>query len=253
MGKITTLICATLAVALLTDSATGQSDLSPQPLLVVADQAVFSSDFSKPMKKLDKTTFRRRQGTQWEIADGVLRGQESSKEYQAARKHHYGYEPRLIFPKTPNSFAANFRIRFIGGKETSIAPFIEFGHHVCRVRFSQEGVLLLARGEAFKLAEARDFVWETDRWYRMTAEMKDAQFVLQIADGPTLFAEHASFAMPSSSGGKAMGIAGPRHGRVEIDDFSIWSTKSATLPSWLATKEAMPVFEPIQLKEPKKK
>ncbi len=222
----------------------------PKPLIAVPGEAVVHDDFSKA-HPLDKEVWQRRQGTRWEIENGVLRGQQSSPEFQASRKDHFGYEPRLSIPVTPAEFVASFSIRFIDGKETSIVPFIEFGHHICRVRFSKEGASLLAEKESLKLDEASDFVWESGKQYRMTAEMKDAQFVLQIEDGPTLFAEHPSFAQPPSSGGAGFGVAGPKGGFVEIDDLVIQQIKPITQPSWPERKAKFPKFAPVEVKKKK--
>ena len=78
-------------------------------------------------KPLEKTVWQSRQGTRWAIEDGVLRGRESSPEFQSNRKDHFGYEPRLSIPVTPAEFVAEFSFRFVGGDETAIVPFIEFG------------------------------------------------------------------------------------------------------------------------------
>jgi hypothetical protein len=110
----------------------------------ISDQLVFEEDFEKPTGKLSRDTYQSRQGTRWKIADGVLRGIPSSAEFQANKKSHRGFEPRLSVPVTPAECIARFSIRFLEGEETAIVPFIEFGHHIVRLRFSQtEGVSLL--------------------------------------------------------------------------------------------------------------
>ena len=222
----------------------------PSPIMAVPDQIVLEEDFSSS-KPLDKSTWQKRQGTRWEIANGVLKGRQSSPEYQASKKDHFGYEPRLSVPVTPPEFVARFQIRFLGGSETSIVPFIEFGHHVCRVRFSEDGAALLVDHEIWKVAEAADFRWESGKWYEITAEMKDSQFVMQIKDGPTLFATHESFASPPTSGGKGLGVAGPRRGEIEIDNLTIWSTKPAFQAGWEKRRASFPAFTPVQVKQPK--
>ncbi|MGI9473510.1 MAG: hypothetical protein ACR2NZ_18355 [Rubripirellula sp.] len=238
-----------LPVGILATAVSGQM---PAPVLAVPGEVVLKEDFVKP-NPLPKSIWQKRQGTRWEVADGVLRGQQSSPEFQAAREDHFGYEPRLSLPITPPEFIATFRLRFIDGSETSIVPFIEFGHHVCRVRFSEQGTSLLADHEIWKLAEAPDFVWESGKWYEITAEMKDSQFVMQIKDGPTLFAEHESFANSPSSGGNGLGVAGPRKGFVELDDLTIWSVQSANQPGWGKRKSQIAEFTPVQVKQPKVK
>ncbi len=239
---------------LLTFSAstvTGADPVDLKPLLVVPDVMVLNDDFSVP-HPLPKNIWQARQGTRWEIRDGVLRGQQSSAEYQAKRKDHFGYEPRLSIPTTPAEFAASFSFRFIDGSETAIVPFIEFGHHVCRVRFSKTGTVLLADHETMKLA-GDDFVWKSGKWYHAMAEMKGGRFVFQIADGPTLYASHDSFKSSPTSGGNGFGIAGPRKGHVEIDQLTLWTVKKSDQPGWSAWEAKHPQEKPVQVKERKKK
>ena len=224
----------------------------PSPLLAMPDKVVLETDFGKPTS-LPKSIWQRRQGTRWTVANGVLRGEQSSPEYQATKQDHFGYEARLSIPITPANFIASFRIRFIGGTETGIVPFIEFDHHVCRVRFSRGGAMLLADHEVWKVAEAPKFAWESGRWYSITAERKDSVFIMQIKDGPTLYADHPSFARPTSSGGNGLGVAGPRKGNIEIDDLKICSIKSINKANWKETQAKLPKFTPVQVKEPKAK
>ena len=202
------LLLATLVVCFSSASLWAQKT-ALKPILTVPDRTVLQSDFSKS-KPLEKGTWQARQGTRWAIEDGVLRGRQSSPEYQAKKKDHFGYEARLSLPATPKQFAAKFSFRFIEGQETAIVPFIEFGHHVCRVRFSKNGAWLLSDGETMRLAEAKTFVWESGKWYHAMAEMKGNEFVMQIADGPTIYGQRDSFAKPPGSGGVGFGVAGPR-------------------------------------------
>ena len=225
---------------------------SLQPILAEPGEIVLDEEFAKPKSKLAKGVYQTRQGTRWEIEDGVLRGRESSTEYQAAKKDHFGYEPRLSIPATPPEFVARFSFRFIDGTETAIVPFVEFGHHVCRVRFSKDGTTLIADHETMKLDEAADFVWKSGQWYHALAEMKDGHFVMQIAGGPTLHASRDSFRNAPTSGGNGIGFAGPKNGMVEIDNLQI-ATAVTLRPDWKATWAKLPQRTPVQIKEPKSK
>ena len=180
-----------------------------QPLMAVADEVVLEEEFSEP-GPLDKAHWGARQGTRWAVADGVLRGEPSTPEYQASKPDHKGLEARVSSPLTPDQFIARFSVRFSAGKETSVVPFVEFGHHVARLKFSGEGGLsLLADGETVKLAEAKDFTYEPGKWYHALAEMKGEELVVQFADGPVIYASHPQFAAPPSSGANGLGVAGP--------------------------------------------
>ncbi len=229
-------------------SYAGENHLNP--VMVVPDGIVFQSDFSES-KSLNKKKWSRRQGTQWSITDGVLRGKPSTAEYQAKKADHKGYEARISAPMTPPQFVAKFSIRFIDGAETKIVPFIEFGHHVCRIKFSEKGGLqLLADHETMLVAEAEDFRFEPGKWMHVLAEMKGDEFVIQIAGGPTLYAKHPSFAVPASGKGNGLGVAGPKGGKVEIDDLTLWTIKPGSeQDTWADQRGSFSKFEPVQVKK----
>ena len=224
----------------------------PKPVLAIPNQVILQENFDQTMP-LPKKTWLQRQGTRWAVEDGVLRGKQSSPEYQAAKQDHFGYEPRLSVSATPQDFIASLKIRFIGGRETAITPFIEFDHHVCRVRFSQKGAILLADHEVWKVAEATEFIWQPNQWYAITAERRGSEFVMQIADGPTLYADHSAFGQSASSGGNGLGVAGPKKGEIEIDDLTIWSIQKQARTGWPAVRAKLPKLKPVQLKKPKNK
>lgn len=213
------------------------SDL--RPLLAQPDQVVLQDDFAKA-GPVNKQHWGARQGTQWRVEEGVLRGRPSTPEYQAKKKDHFGYEPRISAPVTPQQFIAQFSVRFLGGSETAIVPFFEFGHHVCRVRLAREGSEVLVEGESLKVAESKELKFEPGKWYHALAEMKGDEFVIQFADGPVLYAKHAGFSSPPEKGGSGLGIAGPKDGVVEMDNVTLWSIKSEEQAGWAAKRAALP-------------
>ena len=90
----------------------------------------------------------------------------------------------MSVPVTPAEFLAGFSFRFVGGEESDIVPFVEFGHHVCRVKFSSEGTFILVDHETLKVAESDDFKYVPGEWYHALAELKGDEFVVQFVDGP---------------------------------------------------------------------
>ena len=223
-----------------------------QPLMVIPNKSVLQETFSKsgPVKK---TNWQNRQGTRWSVEDGVLRGRPSSEEYQASRTHHFGYEPRVSVPVTPSEFLAGFSFRFIGGEETDIVPFIEFGHHVCRVKFSSKGAFIVVDHETLKVAEASDFLYEPGKWYHALAELKGDEFVIQFVDGPAWYVKHECLAKVNASGGNGLGLAGPKNGKVELDNVSIWKIRSQSKPSWNKRRKLFDVMDPVPTGKKKKK
>jgi hypothetical protein len=238
-----------LALAL-TLSGAAAADL--KPLLAQPDQVVLQDDFSKA-EPLDKAHWEARQGTQWAVADGVLVGKPSPEEYRAKRKNHFGYEPRISVPVTPPQCIAQFSVRFSGGSESPIAPFIELGHHICRLHLSKNGVEMLVDHESLKVAEAKEYKFEPGKWYHVLAELKGDEVVVQFADGPTLYAKNAILAKPAESGGHGLGIAGPKDGSVEIDNVTLWSIKAEEQATWAAKRDTLPKLEPVPFAKTKGK
>lgn len=215
-----------------------------KPLLTVPDQTVLREDYATP-KPLTKGVYAQRQGTRWTIEDGVLRGRESSPEFQAKKKDHFGYEPRLSIPACPQEFAIQFDVRVTGGKSTGIVPFVEFGHHLARVAWPNGGgASLVADGESVQLAAAPNFKLESGRWYRALAEIKGEEFVIQFAGGPTLYGKHASFARQKDG----FGVCGTQGGTVELDNLTVWSVKPEVQAGWEKTRAALPAPVAVVLK-----
>lgn len=229
----------------------GPEELSP--LMVEPKEEVYSSDFSEPAP-LEKAQWTPRQGTRWGITDGVLKGIPSSAEFQAKKDHHKGLEPRISAPMTPPEFLVRFSVRFSEGEETTIVPFVEFGHHIVRLRFSQkEGLAVLADYESLKVAEAPEFPWKSGCWYHALAELKGDEFVVQFVDGPTLYARHEIFSEPAPSGGTGLGLAGPRGGVAELDQVSLWTVATEPRPDWSERRQEFPEFAPVKVREKPKK
>ena len=227
-----------------------------KPLMAVPGEIVFKHDFESG--KLSKEQWTPRQKTRWQIENGVLTGLPSSAETQAERAHHKGLEPRGSAPVTPMDFIAKLSIRYTGEKSAPQTPFIEFGHHNCRVQFTKtEGAFLLVDSETRKVASAKDFTFESGKWYHILAEMVGDEFVFQIEDGPVFRTQNAGFPKAADH---HVGVAGFKEGKIEIDNFTIWKAEPGkTNPDWSAGKAKIPVFEPVimqdrvdQLKKKKK-
>ncbi len=211
-------------------------------LMVVADRAVLEDDFTAA-HPLDSEIFRVHQQTRWAIEKGVLHGQPASSEFQASRGDHNGLEARISFPGTPREFAARFSFRFSGGEWVTeykpgrgLAPMIEFGHHICRIAQQPDGIQIRVENEGLIVAETRQLKLEPDRWYHVLAEWKGDEFVLQFANGPTLYAKHEIFAREHSAHFLGLWIGGPRLGEVEIDNLGVWSIKPEARSDWEKTR-----------------
>jgi hypothetical protein len=225
---------------------------SLKPLMAVPDKVVLHEDFATA-RPLEKAKFMARQGTRWTVAHGVVRGVQSSPEFQAKKQDHFGYEPRLSIPACPQEYVIAFDVRFIGGKPTAIVPFVEFGHHIARVAWAGGGgAKLVVDHESTQIDAAPDFKIEDGKWYRALAELKGDEIILQFAGGPTLYGQHA--ALTGKNDG--FGVAGKQGGTVELDNITVWSVKPEVNPQWAAKRATLRKAEPVVVKQksaPKKK
>jgi hypothetical protein len=228
-----------------------------KPLMVVPDRAVLEDDFSTA-HPLDPNIWRVHQETRWNIENGVLHGWPASSEFQASRADHNGLEPRISFPGTPREFAARFSFRFSGGEWITeykpglgLAPMIEFGHHICRIAQQPAGIQIRVENEAIIVAETQQLKLEPERWYHVLAEWKGDEFVLQFANGPTLYAKHDIFLREIKASTQGLWIGGPRLGEVEIDNLSLWSIKPEVNPAWEQTRATLPPPQTVSRRERK--
>lgn len=219
-----------------------------EPIMVKKGKLIYENDFSIP-SAIDKQVLNKRQNTRWEIKDGVLFGMESTKEYQDSKKDHKGTEPRLNLKNTPENFVIEFEIVFKGGQETTRSPFVEFGHHFARVRFFKAGIDLIGDHESVILAQSQD-KQELGKTYHCLAERMGDQFIMQIKDGPTLFGQHPNFEKIPK--GVAFGVAGTKHGIIEIDNMKLWESKGFQ-DSWESIKSDHITMEPVKIEKPVKK
>ncbi len=222
---------------------------SLEPQLALPDQVLLEDDFSGD-GSFDRKQWSPRQGTRWEIKDGVLRGIESTAEFKATHSSHKGFNPRINAWSCPREFIATFSVRFTGG-EITLATFIEFGRHVCRTQNGENGLEMVVEGSSIRIAEAKGFRYELGKWYRVMAERKGDEVLMQIQDGPTLYGKHPGFAEASVGKGlSGVGFAGPRAGVMELDDVVIWSVKPEPNPKADAARKQFPMLEkPVNLRE----
>jgi hypothetical protein len=208
-----------------------------KPMMTILGKAVVVGDFTQ--SNLDKKTYKVQQGTRWSISKGILVGEASTAEYQQSKKDHKGLEPRLLILKAPQNFAAEFKLRFVGGKIARTGPFIEFGHHKARVHFATNGISLLGEKESITLSKSDTTKLELGKWYHVYAEQKGEEVVVQIDGTTTLFGKHESFAKQNESGSFGLGIAGTVGGKVEISQLAVWSVGESVQSGWDSLREKL--------------
>jgi hypothetical protein len=249
-----------LALFTLLPFAALAADLKPQ--LLIPDKVIFTDDFSLPRelkavaaKSPQVGAWNPNQGTRWKIADGVLKGEASSAEYQAAHDTHKGVHPRIVLTKTPADYVLKFSLRlvdgkpFVAGQRKSVPPFIEIGHHIARITWGENGAMLLADGDTLQVDVAKDFKLETGRWYTVMVERRADQVSVQFQDGPSFYGKHPTY----KSELHAVMLGGLEAGHMEVDDVTVWSIKEGDQPTWAALLKARPATKEVRLKDAKPK
>lgn len=231
------------------------ADLTPRWL--VPDQVIFSDDFAQPRGELQvnrrnqpEAPWMPNQGTRWTVVDGVLRGQASSPDYQAKHDTHKGVHPRIVLTKTPDKYVLRFSMRLIdgvpfeAGKRKSVAPFIEIGHHVCRVTWDVNGATLLADGDTTQLANDKAFQLVPGKWETVMIERRDDEVLVQFADGPVFHGKHSSYVTDPH----AVMLGGLEAGTMEIDNVTLWSIQDGTQPAWTSFLAQLPAQQNLVLR-----
>lgn len=233
-----------------------------RPRLLIPDKVVFADDFSEARelkavaaKSPQVGAWNPNQGTRWKVADGVLKGEASSAEYQAAHDTHKGVHPRIVLTKTPADYILRFSMRvidgkpFVAGQRKSVPPFIEIGHHIARLTWGENGAMLLADGDTLQVDVAKDFKLEPGKWVTVMVERRADEVFVQFQDGPSFYGKHPTY----RSELHAVMLGGLEAGHMEVDDVTAWSIKEGDQPTWAATRKARPATREVRIKEAKAK
>ncbi|MBI1353805.1 MAG: hypothetical protein GC160_05615 [Acidobacteria bacterium] len=185
-------------------------------------ELLLDEDFSGPVT-FSAERWQPRQSTRWEVRDGVLFGQESTKQFQESRKDHQGFEPRLMIRNLPQEYITEFRFRVSRGEMTPIGAFLEWGHHMARVSFQKDGLNFGVGGlqDTTILARVKGFQLEPGHWYTVRAELKGQKLHIRLGDDIELSADHPMIAQQKDG----LGFCGLRGGTMEIDDVKVWAVR----------------------------
>jgi hypothetical protein len=236
------------------------ADLKPQ--LLIPDKVLFADDFSHPgelkavaAKNPQVSTWGPNQGTRWTVADGVLKGEASTAEYQASHDTHKGVQPRIVLTRMPADYVLKFSMRLIDGKpfvaddRKSVPPFVEIGHHIARITWGENGAMLLADGDTLQMDVAKDFKLEPGKWVVVMIERRADEVFVQFQDGPSFYGKHATY----NSKLHPVMLGGLEAGHMEVDDVTMWSIKEGDQATWAATLKARPATKEVRIKESKAK
>ncbi len=104
----------------------------PKSNLFEKTKLVYEDDFDG---ELNLDFWEVRQATTWKIEDGILKGSESSKAFQAKKiaandKGHAGFKPVIWLKQVPENFVCEMRVRYGAEQHNSKFPIFDVGHHI---------------------------------------------------------------------------------------------------------------------------
>ena len=196
-----------------------------EPTFLKPGKMIYTDDFENDVK-LDNSRWQIRQKTRWRIEDGVLKGIPSTPEYQKMKKAtgngHTGSVPRINMENVPKDYILSYRFMLEGGTSSKLVPLVEFGHHVSRVYFSDDGPRFLADHEKLTLDQIDGQKIEDGTWYHVLVEVSGDTLVVQIEGLGTLKAKHEFLGKTERPG---IGFTGKTNGNIYLDDMRLIAVK----------------------------
>ena len=182
----------------------------PKPLISKKGDLIFAQDFEDG-KVPDQ--WKGLHGTRWQVAEGALRGEPSTKEYQQKQiaqgnKSHSGRTPSSRLLMKADDCIMHFRFKLTDGLSGAHFGFNDGSFktgtgHVCRFTVSTRKGLTLQKDKNAKLKDDKDktlatskFNLKPDVWHWMMLEIVGDQMAAQVSGGPVLKAHHPRIDVP---------------------------------------------------------
>ncbi|MDG2214154.1 MAG: hypothetical protein P8M70_10010, partial [Verrucomicrobiota bacterium] len=202
------------------------------PLISQSGELIFKDDFEK--KKI-RPEWKSLHGTHWEIVEGTLRGEPSTKEYQQEQvakgnKIHSGRTPSSRLMVSADDCIMLFRFKLAEGLSGAHFGFNDGSFktgtgHVCRFTVSNRKGLTLQKDKNAKLKGDTDktlvtskFNLKADTWYWMMLEIVGEQMAAQVSGGPVLKAQHARIDIPKDQ----INLPTRGGGVIHYDHVRVW-------------------------------
>jgi hypothetical protein len=195
------------------------------PTFLKPGKVIYLDNFNDP-GELDTERWQLRQKTRWTIEGDVLKGIPSTPEYQkmkkATGKGHTGTVPRINMIDVPADYILAYRFMLEGGKASKLVPLVEFGHHVSRVYFSDDGPRFLADHEKLTLDQIDGKTIEDGTWYNVLVEVAGDAIVVQIEGWGTLKGQNEFLGKTERP---TIGFTGKTNGNIYLDDVKLTAVK----------------------------
>ena len=163
-----------------------------------------------------------RQGSTWEVKDGVLHGSPAPKEYQdkkiaANDRAHAGLKPVMWLKQLPENFVCTMRVRYDGKDYMRGFPLLDVGHHIHTLTFSAKATTLTIKKDVQKV-EVPAPLFSLNTWHDVAIELKKGTLLLSI-DGVKHRFESPNIDM---TGHSQIDFKALDHGTCQIDNVRIW-------------------------------
>lgn len=125
------------------------------PLLSLAQESIDSELFDKTTLvyaedfdgELNPDFWEVRQSSTWKIEDGILKGSQSSKEFQEKKiaegdRAHAGFKPVMWLKQVPAEFVCTMRLKYDGEWGNPKFPLLDLGHQFHTISFGAEETTL---------------------------------------------------------------------------------------------------------------
>ena len=165
--------CVALFAAFSFLPALRADDPKPESALFEKTKLVYEDDFDG---ELNLDFWEVRQATTWKIEDGILKGSESSKAFQAKKiaqgdKGHEGFKPVIWLKQVPENFVCEMRVRWGARQHNSRFPIFDVGHHIHTIHLGKTltSLTILKDKEKIKIEKP---LMPLNEWADVVIELK---------------------------------------------------------------------------------
>ncbi|MDF1659783.1 MAG: hypothetical protein P1U58_19375 [Verrucomicrobiales bacterium] len=181
---------------------------------------VYSEDFDS---ELNLDFWEVRQSSTWKIEDGILKGSESSKEFQAKKiaegdKAHAGFKPVIWLKQVPAEFVCTMRFRYTGDEFHPRFPLLDLGHHFHTITFGAEQTSLRVQKDKY-VTKIDAPLLPLGEWVEVKVELKKGVLLFTL-NGDTHRFESEFIDMGDQ---RQIDFKGLDFGTCEIDWVRVWA------------------------------
>lgn len=156
-----------LCASLQGEDEKSKSDLFEKTTLVYED------DFDG---ELNLDFWEIRQNSTWKIEDGILKGSQSSKEFQAKKiaagdKAHAGFKTVIWLKQVPENFVCEMRVRYSADKHHARFPIFDVGHHIHTIHLGETATSLTILKDKEKIQIEKPLM-PLNEWADVVIELK---------------------------------------------------------------------------------